>query len=1247
MKNLLLRLASLCFALALAPAWAQQQQPATLSITPTTLPEVLQVLDNRGNWAAMGSLTPGGPFGANIVAGQSQIAGPCTSLDAVINIGGTIFCAPQGSGGGGGVPPVNVLAVGMQPANAQNCTSLATCFDNSALQSAIILANGAIGCPGFPWGFHQPSSDCNTYNTISGSGAYFPPIPTQAVTPYFFSRALDWYRGGTVMCGGNGSKQNTWLVFAPGVDGVIQDFYTTSPDGGEAYEGNTQGCGVYSLGYGLGANVAGTATIDSISMPGWGVIPGTQWEVGDGVIATPGLYTQARPQPIGSVPILSTPSGDYVTGVTGSPPTALTLAQPTLNFQVGNTSGQDWKTAVIRLPQELTYNVNTLAPVTISATAAWALNDQTLPVTTCAGIVSGETILDSTWPTTSTTPTTRIGTVAACAGNVVTILEGARQCASTQGGVACSGTADQLQFVSYNATMTGSTGNNPAPPQILLTTGEMVWSDAFKFGSTIWSAWNGVPNVTPTTWNASAAPFTASIAAQTMNVTALTAGASICVGGTVTQVFGQPAAVAAGTAVTAVPGGGPCSTATGNYTVSVSQTVASESMRAAGVTIGLNSPCPTGIFNSLTTPILDVTSGVSLGNGACSGSNLTLAQWNTSGTAGDQLALPVYSTSLPLATAAGNQSFQFGGVADAGPTTPTGLLMYAQAGHGGGTGRLWKVPYGINRRTGADSRQNALLGWTVGLRLGGSSGSLPNTGGTSDYDEKNYFQSDFIGRLAIGNNSGASTSHANVYGDNFFADIVETGTVGSVYLGDNPNSGESSTSPESVMGYCAGTNDSVFIGMYVGQNKYNSYCMDPFGTLNAPVYPAQPGVVGNAFIVPSNGAPSGAAIINKTGYTVPFGGAYQYTGPHSMTVTATGMNGSSTTDVLAPTSPSSFFADTSLTITDLTNPTFIPAGTHPSSIIAGHIILSLPVTSPVLNGDTLQISNVTGYPCINLRAGLGGTTGFDFDKNCTGTDAVNWALNGYRNLWAYSQNPSGDAPAFAPMTGFDYLGYGTYSWLSPPQVPVAPAGMLLGPGTTLGSERLANYSATSPTGSFHLRGDVSLNQAPSPGGAMAWADTAVFSTTLTAAFTTTTGSNTISVAACPANAPTGTVYLTDTAFSPPMPFGTFVSCSAPTLTFTAMAANIASLAANDGINFLQWRPGGLLSEDAAGNTYMLGQPVAQASLPGCTTVVPAGVHGTVTNGIAAPTYLEPVSGAGVGTSHRGVLCDDSGSWLYH
>lgn len=1242
MKNLLLRLASLCFALALAPAWAQQQQPATLSITPTTLPEVLQVLDNRGNWAAMGSLTPGGPFGANIVAGQSQIAGPCTSLDAVINIGGTIFCAPQGSGGGGGVPPVNVLAVGMQPANAQNCTSLATCFDNSALQSAIILANGAIGCPGFPWGFHQPSSDCNSYNTISGSGAYFPPIPTQAVTPYFFSRALDWYRGGTVMCGGNGSKQNTWLVFAPGVDGIIEDYYTTSPDGGEAFEGAIQGCGIYSLGFGLGANVAGTATIDSIRMPSWGAIPATQWEVGDGVIATPGLYTQARPQPIGSVPILSTPSGDYVTGVTGSPPTALTLAQPTLNFQVGNTSGQDWKTAVIRLPQELAYNVNTLAPMTINATAAWAQNDGTIPVTSCAGVVSGETILDNTYPTTNVTPTTRIGTVAACAGNQLTVLEGALACSSTQGGVACSGASDQLNIVSFFATMTGSSGNNPTPPQILVMPGELIWGN-FTFGATVWSAWNQVSNTSVTSWNAFGAPFNASITGNTMNVASLTTGATICVGGTITAVFGQPTVIPNGTHVTSIPGGGTCSNATGAYGISASLTVASENMRSSGVTIALNAPCPTGVLDSISTPIFDTTSGADLGYGLCIGSSVTLVQRNTAGNAGDTLAMPVYPTSLPLATAAGNQILEMGGVENGGPTGLSGLLMYAQAS---GSGRLWKVPMGINRRTTSDARQNALIGWGVALKMGGSAGNVPTQGGTSDYDERNLFNQNFIGRLANGDNSGAATSHGNLYGDEYIADIVEAGTVGSLYTGENPNTGENATGPISIMGYCNSDNTSVFVGTYTGLNVYAAYCMDPFGSLNAPVYPSQPGTIGNLFINPIAGPPPSASVQNKTSFVIAPNGVYQYFGPKLMTVTATGMNGASTTDVLAPTSPGSFFADTVLTIKDLTNPTFIPAGTHPSSITAGHIILSLPVISPVLNGDTLQISNANGAPCNTIYAGLGGAARSTWDKDCSGTDAVNFSFNGYRNLWGYSQNAGLDVPILGIAT-FDYLGYGTYSWLSPPQVPVAPAGMLLGPGTTLGSERLANYSATSPTGAFHLRGDVSLNQAPSPGGAMAWADTAVFSTTLTAAFTTTTGSNAISVAACPANAPTGTVYLTDTAFSPPMPFGTFVSCSAPTLTFTAMAANIASLAANDGINFLQWRPGGLLSEDAAGDTYMLGQPVAQASLPGCTTVVPAGVHGTVTNGIAAPTYLEPVSGAGVGTSHRGVLCDDSGSWLYH
>jgi len=56
-------LAGFLFALACACAQAQYRPPASISVTPSTSPETLQVLDSAGNWAPFGVFNPGTPVG--------------------------------------------------------------------------------------------------------------------------------------------------------------------------------------------------------------------------------------------------------------------------------------------------------------------------------------------------------------------------------------------------------------------------------------------------------------------------------------------------------------------------------------------------------------------------------------------------------------------------------------------------------------------------------------------------------------------------------------------------------------------------------------------------------------------------------------------------------------------------------------------------------------------------------------------------------------------------------------------------------------------------------------------------------------------------------------------------------------------------------------------------------------------------------------------------------------------------------
>ena len=508
--------------------------------------------------------------------------------------------------------------------------------------------------------------------------------------------------------------------------------------------------------------------------------------------------------------------------------------------------------------------------------------------------------------------------------------------------------------------------------------------------------------------------------------------------------------------------------------------------------------------------------------------------------------------------------------------------MYATVNHPSeSSGKLWKVPMGINRRTVADAHKNSLSGWPVALKLGGSAGNVPAEGGTSEYDERNLFTANLIGRLAQGDNSGASTSVANLYGDEFLSDIVEAGTVGSVYLGDNSNSAENATAPEAVMGYCGSQNYSIYIGMYLGLSANSMYCMDPKGTLNAPAWTTSNGFNANLFIGGQNGGPSGSPLLFKDSYT---GNRWRVNGLRQWNVTSTGMNGASTTDVLVSTSGQMLFAG--LTITDTTTRSAVPTGTTISKLTAGHIIASQPVA--VQSGDVLQISTTGVGPCMAIGGGVGNNQqGLYFDKNCSTVTSEYLSYNGYRNMLAWSGNNSLDAPILA-LFNTDYLGYspgGTGG-------AILPQGFMLGgaANSLLGQERFVDNGVAVPTQNWHLRGDLHFNSTPSAGSPMAWVNTRTFDTTATQPFTTVAGTNSITVAACPSPAlPAGTP-ISDTALVPNKNFGTLTSCTAGTLNtlaFIATAANIASSGAADAISFVQWRPGPPIANDTAGTDYSI------------------------------------------------------------
>ena len=235
--------------------------------------------------------------------------------------------------------------------------------DNSPYLSALLNAVGPAG------------------STYPSSPVSFPAVLGQASTQYYMSTALDWSRAAKISCGGIGGFQSTGLVFAPGVDGFIQEAGTMSNDGNWASGSDISGCLIQSLGAGSATMTNASQSVTGVSMNGVGSIPATTWGIGDGIIAAPnrGAFNTSQ---LAGTSMLAVPQGDYVTNVVGN-----TL---TLNVAAAFTNGLSGGTWIYRLPASLAYGVTTTGPATSAATASWTTSVNTISVTSgnCTGVLA-------------------------------------------------------------------------------------------------------------------------------------------------------------------------------------------------------------------------------------------------------------------------------------------------------------------------------------------------------------------------------------------------------------------------------------------------------------------------------------------------------------------------------------------------------------------------------------------------------------------------------------------------------------------------------------------------------------------------------------------------------------------------------------------------------------------------------------------------------------------------------------------
>jgi hypothetical protein len=149
----------------------------------------------------------------------------------------------------------------------------------------------------------------------------------------------------------------------------------------------------------------------------------------------------------------------------------------------------------------------------------------------------------------------------------------------------------------------------------------------------------------------------------------------------------------------------------------------------------------------------------------------------------------------------------------------------------GAPGHMWIVPAAVKMFVATVLRNNYLATFGFGLEMECSYWSATvHAGCNASLSEGNTFVFDIVGRVVMGDNAGASTSIANIYSYNSFADIVEGGAVGSTYFSENANSQEASTALYSIVGECVNSNSSSFFGGYAPTN--GGYCLN--GQFGAP-----------------------------------------------------------------------------------------------------------------------------------------------------------------------------------------------------------------------------------------------------------------------------------------------------------------------------------------------------------------------------------------------------------------------------
>jgi hypothetical protein len=388
---------------------------------------------------------------------------------------------------------LDVRMIGMQPGGQ----------DNSQFVDALMLAQMSAA-----WGGYEVD---------------FPAVLGQTRTIYYFSQPFVNRRSGNYHCSGSVAYLATYLVFAAGVDGFVQESNTYNADNGVG-GGIISSCYIVSLGYGAAAVNTSTPTkLTSVSftgVTGASGLPVQSWHVGDGLVLTTnrnGYYTTAStfPVPIGTTITavdgttgdltLSNPVTQSLGHIFQTKATATFTQTGTNNFVEGDLIHVGPNTYHFTAFNILTYgspgyvllgsNFAASANNLVSAIMGTAGQYTTYyPWNFGEGAYAPDLLITASYASGAITFTSRYGPPDA--NRYPSVYAAAGTSAGSFGGAAFSGadgfTAANMVFYQLPAAQKFKVQTTVGSPTVtvisgprLLKGGDVIWSDAFRFGTTI------------------------------------------------------------------------------------------------------------------------------------------------------------------------------------------------------------------------------------------------------------------------------------------------------------------------------------------------------------------------------------------------------------------------------------------------------------------------------------------------------------------------------------------------------------------------------------------------------------------------------------------------------------------------------------------------------------------------------------------------------------------------------------------